>query len=184
MHLISRRKRQTLAGASVALLVLLTSLTHAAQVDYDALPKEDAIVFTRGNGARQLAVFSDPYCGPCRRLEKNLAQLNDVTIYLYLFPLRKFGERRVKAVNIWCAADPAKAWRDWMFKKKSPNLIFCANPVDDLVALGLEIGVRGTPTLIHPNGQKTSGVKSVGFLDKWLGPVEQEGDEENKDVDR
>ena len=172
MYLPGNRKRQTLAGASVVLLVLFTSPAHAAETDYDALPKEDAIVFTKGNGARQLAVFSDPYCGPCSRLERELAKLNDVTIYLYLFPLRKFGERRVKAVNIWCAPDPAKAWRDWMFKKKSPNLVFCDNPVDDLVALGKEIGVRATPTMIHSNGQMMSGVKAADLLEHWLGLVE------------
>ena len=48
-------------------------------IDFAALPLKDAIVWRQGSGARKLAVFADPNCGYCRRFEKDLNQVKDVT---------------------------------------------------------------------------------------------------------
>jgi thiol:disulfide interchange protein DsbC len=51
------------------------------------LNQANALKTVRGNGQRQLAIFSDPNCGYCKRLEKSLQQLDNVTIYTYLIPI-------------------------------------------------------------------------------------------------
>ncbi len=56
------------------------------QVDWKSLPLKNAIKTVRGTGKRQLAVFSDPNCPYCKRLEAELAKLTDVTIYTFITP--------------------------------------------------------------------------------------------------
>ena len=57
------------------------------KIDLGKLKTEDAIKTVKGSGARTLYVFSDPDCPFCTQLEKNLANVTDVTIYTFLFPL-------------------------------------------------------------------------------------------------
>lgn len=47
------------------------------------LPKDLAIKIVKGNGKREIAVFSDPNCGYCKRFEGNLKEIDNVTVYLY-----------------------------------------------------------------------------------------------------
>ena len=60
---------------------------QASRLDVGALPIEDAIKTVKGSGARKLYVFSDPDCPYCQQLERNLAGINDVTIYTFMMPL-------------------------------------------------------------------------------------------------
>jgi thiol:disulfide interchange protein DsbC len=45
------------------------------------------VVIKQGSGARKLAVFVDPNCGYCKRFERDLATVKDVTIYTFLYPI-------------------------------------------------------------------------------------------------
>ena len=58
-----------------------------ARIDFESLPLADAIKDVRGNGSRVLAVFSDPDCPYCKRLESDLRNLTDVTLYTCLMPI-------------------------------------------------------------------------------------------------
>ena len=58
-----------------------------ARIDFNALPLADAIKDVRGRGSRALAIFSDPDCPHCRRLEAELKSLSDVTIHTFLMPI-------------------------------------------------------------------------------------------------
>ena len=53
-------------------------------IDFDALPLKDAFTQVRGNGKRKMAVFEDPNCGYCKRFERDLQKVNDVTIHTFL----------------------------------------------------------------------------------------------------
>lgn len=139
-------------------------------VDFASLPFKKAIPIVRGNGARKLAVFSDPDCPYCKQLEKELALLNDVTIYVFLYPivsLHPDAPKRAKA--IWCAPDRAKSWRAHMLEGKQPSGEGkCDNPVDEIVALGNSLGINGTPTMIFANGKRVSGSQSAGQIEALL----------------
>ena len=56
-------------------------------IDFAALPLKDAMVFKQGTGARKMAVFADPNCGYCKRIERDLQAVKDVTIYTFLYPV-------------------------------------------------------------------------------------------------
>jgi thiol:disulfide interchange protein DsbC len=136
-------------------------------VSFDALPLVDAITTVRGNGKARLAVFSDPNCVYCRRLETELAQLQDVTIHTFLVPFQ--GEAR--PVAIWCAGNRARAWERWMLHGDASLQqagAACAHPVGRNLALARALRVQGTPTLFWSDGTRTDGYVELAALQAKL----------------
>lgn len=128
-------------------------------IDFKKLPLDLAVKVQRGNGRRVLAMFSDPYCPACRQFERSLAQLNDVTIYVFMYPVIR-PENADHSRAVWCSPDRVKAWLDLAAapKPKIPDApARCDNPVDKVLALGKSLGVNSTPTLYLVNGEKISG---------------------------
>ena len=131
-------------------------IPSAATIAFGSLPVADAITTVRGNGRRQLAVFSDPGCSFCRRLEPELDGLDDVTIHTFLLPFQGMA----RPVSIWCAADRAQAWRQAMHDGVAPTATTassCEHPIDRNLALARQLGVNGTPTLFWADGTRTEG---------------------------
>lgn len=77
-----------------------------SRIDFTKLPLADAIKIVNGTGARQIAVFSDPNCSFCRKLEASLKEMKDVTIYTFLYPVIR-PSSLAESQNIWCAKDKA-----------------------------------------------------------------------------
>ncbi|KAF0812975.1 putative thiol:disulfide interchange protein DsbC [Andreprevotia sp. IGB-42] len=131
------------------------------KADFSKLPLERAIKEVRGDGSRKLAVFSDPDCPFCHKLEKEgLAGLTNVTIYTFLFPLPMHQDAERKSIAMWCASGTGPAaWRAWMDDGKLPEpaKIDCENPVQQNLALGQQMGISGTPALIFTNGKVVPG---------------------------
>ena len=145
----------------------------AASVPFDQLPLADAIKTVRGNGQRRIAVFSDPACSYCKRLEPELAGIDNVTVYTFLVPFQGPG----KPVAIWCAADREQAWQRFMLQGDSsllstaPN---CAHPVERNLALAHRLGVQGTPTLFWADGSRTDGYVDRAVLEARLNQASPE----------
>ncbi|HET8746796.1 MAG TPA: DsbC family protein [Ramlibacter sp.] len=139
-------------------------------VDFDTLPSKDAFVMVRGNGKRKLAVFEDPNCPYCKKFERDLAKIDNVTVYMYLYPILG-PDSTEKSRNIWCAGDKAKAWTDWMLKNDVPTK---AAASCDVTALGrnLEFGkkhrITGTPTLIFTDGSRVPGAIGAAEIERML----------------
>ena len=68
------------------------------------LPLDQAIKIVRGNGSRKIAIFEDPNCGYCKRFERDLAGVNDITVYVFLYPILS-PDSMEKSKAIWCSAD-------------------------------------------------------------------------------
>lgn len=143
---------------------------EANKVDFDALPLKDAFKRVQGKGTRKLALFSDPDCPYCKRIEGELAKLTDITIYTFPFPLEQLHpDAKAKAVAMWCAKDQVKAWDDYMQSGKLPPMgVPCDNPVERNIALGNSMGINGTPTMILSNGRKLSGALPADQLEKAI----------------
>lgn len=141
---------------------------QVAKVDFKKLPLKDAIKIVRGDGSRKVAIFSDPDCPYCKQLENNIANLTNVTIYLYLFPIDQLHpQAKAKSVGVWCAADQVKAWDGLMRRNEVPTGQ-CENPVDRNIALAEAMGINGTPTVILPDGSIIPGAPSAAKLEQML----------------
>ena len=139
------------------------------RIDFGALPLADAIKTVRGDGSRMLAVFSDPDCPYCKRLEPELAKLNNVTIYTFLMPLTQLHPNaRAKAIAVWCAADRVQAWARLMLRGETIAPRACAHPVDRNVTLGERLRINGTPTSIAADGRVLPGAASSTQIEAWL----------------
>ena len=133
-------------------------ITKLSAIRFDALPLDKAVKIVRGNGKRVLAMFSDPYCPYCVKFEQALQQVDDITVYVFMFPVIR-PERIDDSKSVWCAPDRAKAWLDLALRKMPPVAgRSCNNPVESIVSYGQSIGVNGTPTVFFENGERASGM--------------------------
>ena len=140
-----------------------------ARIDFAALPLADALKEVRGTGARMLALFSDPDCPYCRRLEAETKTLTDVTLYTFLMPIATLHpEARAKAIAVWCAKDRIAAWHALMWRDETIATQDCPHPVDRNVALGERLGISGTPTLVAADGRILAGAASKAQIEAWL----------------
>ncbi|BBP02904.1 thiol:disulfide interchange protein DsbC [Sulfuriferula plumbiphila] len=139
-------------------------------IRFDSLPFADAIKTVKGNGKRQLAIFSDPDCPFCKRLEQELTKVSNVTIYTFLYPIVSLHpDSAANAKAIWCAPDRNQAWDDAMLRGVMPkNNGTCKNPVESNIALGNKYRVTGTPTLIFANGQRVPGMVPADKVNELL----------------
>ena len=78
----------------------------------------------RGDGKRKLAVFEDPNCGYCKRFERDMQNVDNVTVYLFLYPILS-PDSAEKSRNIWCAKDRTAAWEDYMVRDRIPAAATC-----------------------------------------------------------
>lgn len=139
------------------------------RVDFAALPLADALKEVRGTGKRSLAIFSDPDCPYCRRLEADMKALTDVTIYTFLMPIASLHpEARGKAIAVWCSKDRMAAWHGVMWRDEAIAAKDCPHPVDRNIDLGERLGISGTPTLVAADGRVLPGAASVAQIEAWL----------------
>lgn len=139
------------------------------RVKFDTLPLDSAIKVVKGNGKRKLAVFSDPDCPFCKRLEGELDKVNDVTVYIFLYPIEGLHAGSTqKAKAIWCAPDRAKAWDEFMHRGILPQAGTCATPVDKIRELAGKLRINGTPTLVFADGVRVPGAVPAAQLEKLL----------------
>ena len=139
-------------------------------IKFDALPLDLAIKIVKGNGKRKVAIFSYPDCPFCKRLERDMINVTDVTIYTFLYPIESLHPGATeKAKAIWCSSDRVKAWNDFMLNRAGPEAnASCDNPVDKIIDFGQSKGIRGTPTLIFADGRVIPGAIPAAQLEQIL----------------
>lgn len=144
-------------------------LQKLSAIKFESLPLDFAIKTVRGNGKRKVAVFSDPDCPYCKRLEKDLANVTDVTIYTFLYPIPSLhpdAARKSKA--IWCAPNRQKAWDDYMLRGVLAADKSCDSPIDEIQAVGQKYKMNGTPTLVFADGRVVPGAISTSDMETYL----------------
>ncbi len=161
-NLIDTKAKRNLTEERVAKLT---------EIDFDTLPLKDAFTIVRGNGKRKVAVFEDPNCGYCKRFEKDLQAVNNVTVYMFLYPILGPASTE-RSKNIWCAKDRNKAWTDWMTKDVDTAAATCDTAA---LARNVEFGkkhkITGTPTLIFADGNRVPGAIGAAQVEKFLAEV-------------
>jgi thiol:disulfide interchange protein DsbC len=138
-------------------------------IDFKSLPLKDAMVWKQGTGERKLVVFADPNCGYCKKFERDLQSVKDVTVYTFLYPILG-GDSPQKSQQIWCAKDNIKAWRDWMIKgtpiAESPACDTSA--LQRNLALGRKHRITGTPGLVYEDGKMQPGAVGAEAVERQL----------------
>ncbi len=139
------------------------------RIDFASLPLKDAIVWKNGSGKRKLVVFSDPNCGYCKRLEKDLQQVKDVTVYTFLIPILG-DDSKVKSDNIWCVKDRTQAYRDWMLNGTAPAKAFgmCATPMKRNLEMAQRYGINGTPAMVFEDGSRLASAAPADVVEQRL----------------
>ncbi len=139
------------------------------RIDFAALPFKDAVVWKSGTGARKLVIFADPNCGYCKRLDKDLLKVKDVTIYTFIIPILG-DDSKVKADNILCVKDRTQAYRDWMLNGVQPAKAFggCASPVQRNLALAQKYKITGTPAMFFEDGSRLASAAAAETVEQRL----------------
>lgn len=139
-------------------------------IKFGELPFDRAIKQVRGDGRRVIATFEDPNCGYCKRLAKDLQKLDNVTVYTFLYPILSEDSVR-KSKQIWCSADRARAWNDWMVDGKAPS----GREDCDTAAItrnqeyGRRLNISGTPTIFFADGERVPGAMPLAKIEQRLG---------------
>ena len=158
-NLIDTRQRRNLTEERVDKLTAIS---------FDALPLKDAFTIVRGTGKRKLAVFEDPNCGYCKRFERDLQKVDNVTIHMFLYPILS-ADSTEKSKNIWCTKDRVKAWQDWMVRDKAAATASCdISAIERNVEIGRKHKITGTPTLIFADGTRVPGAITAAQVEKYL----------------
>ena len=158
-ELIDTKERTNLTEARVEKLTALP---------FDSLPLKDAFTIVRGNGKRRIAIFEDPNCGYCKRFEKDLAKIDNVTVHVFLYPVLG-PDSQAKSQAIWCAKDKAKAFEDWMLRNIAPTPANCdSSAIQRNLALGKQHRITGTPTSFLPDGTRLPGAVPLEKIEQAL----------------
>lgn len=140
-------------------------------VRFDSLPLHQAVKIQRGNGKRVLVMFSDPYCPYCKKFEQTLQQVDDITVYVFMYPVIK-PDLADHSRAVWCSPDRGKAWLDLALRGNPPSTSpACETPVEKNLELGHKLGVNSTPTLFLASGERISGAVSAADLRELLDQV-------------
>ena len=139
-------------------------------IKFSELPFERAIKQVRGDGKRVIATFEDPNCGYCKRLAKDLQKLDNVTVYVFLYPILSEDSLK-KSKQIWCAADRSKAWNDWMVDGRAPSgKEDCdTSAVTKNQEFGRRLNISGTPTMFFADGERVPGAMPLAKIEQKLG---------------
>jgi len=139
-------------------------------IDFAKLPLKDALTIRQGSGARRIAVFVDPNCGYCRRFERDLTTIKDVTIHTFLLPILG-ADSAAKSRDIWCAKDGAQAWRKWMLDgvpAAAAGAKCDTAAIDRNLELGRRHRITGTPAIVFEDGSRKPGALPPDMLEKLI----------------
>jgi thiol:disulfide interchange protein DsbC len=158
-ELIDLKTKKNLTEARLATLTA---------IPFPSLPLNDAIVLVRGDGKRKVAIFEDPNCGYCKQFEADLQKIDNVTVYLFLYPILGANSTEMSK-NLWCAKDRVKAWQSWMLKNDAPDAGTCdIGALTRNVAFGRKYKITGTPTVIFSSGTRIPGVVPAEQFEQLL----------------
>ena len=147
-------------------------LESISVVNWNSLPLNNAIRKVNGNGKYKIAIFTDPECVFCKRLEiETTSNLKDTTIYYFFFPLPNHAEAEKLSLQILCSEDTESAFTMWMKDGKLlQNRTNCTNAktLKLMKDLGEKIGVEATPLIILPNGKIITGVVPADYLNQLI----------------
>lgn len=137
---------------------LLATVEQKDTITYKATGSTKAVVY----------VFTDASCPYCHKLHEEMAGINAKGIEVRYLAWPR-GEQFLPLMNaIWCSEDRVAAF-DTANKGMPVNAPQCQSPVMKHHALGVQIGVNGTPAIYSVDGKYLGGYMTSAELAKKLG---------------
>jgi thiol:disulfide interchange protein DsbC len=148
-------------------------MNRLTAIKFSELPLDLAFKMVKGKGTRKLGYFADPNCGYCKKFEQDLARIDDVTVYVFLYPILS-PDSMEKSKSVWCSKDRVKVWNDWMLNGAAPTAPgTCTTPIEKIIAFGRQKNISGTPTLFFADGQRIPGAIPADQIEQRLAAAAQ-----------
>ncbi|HZH44619.1 MAG TPA: DsbC family protein [Lysobacter sp.] len=123
------------------------------------IPKSERIVFAPANPRHTVTVFTDISCGFCRKFHEQIGEYNrqGIAVEYLAFPRMGLGSQDYHTmVSVWCAPDRRRALTDAKSDRPVPRRA-CKTTVNQQHALGLRVGLTGTPMILAADGTQLGG---------------------------
>ena len=155
-NLISLKDRQNLTEAQFQRL---------NPVALDSVPLDDAFTLGNPDAAQKVVVFTDPNCPHCSKLHGVLKQAvreNPALVFhIKLIPLLNGSYEKTQTI----LCNNSLEQLEMAFAGENLPATDCAGErVEKNLALAKQLGIRATPTLILPNGQRAPGYRPLTEL--------------------
>ncbi len=134
-------------------------------VDISTIPLEDALIVGNPKATQRIIVFTDPHCPYCSKLHKVLHEAvkenPDLAFYNKLLPLNPSSRQITETI----LCNKSMEQLEMAFAGKTlPEPSCKSDSVEKNLVLAQQLGIRGTPTLILPDGQIVPGYKPLDEL--------------------
>ncbi|PCJ35555.1 MAG: protein-disulfide isomerase [Cellvibrionales bacterium] len=137
------------------------------------IPLDEMIVFSPKAAVKAVInVFTDVDCGYCRKLHKEVPELNAMGIEVRYLAFPRAGIDSVsyqKIASAWCAENPQEALTALKNKQNIEQNVCADNPVAKQYNLGQQMGVNGTPAIVLADGSLLPGYRPAADLARVLG---------------
>lgn len=137
------------------------------------IPLDEMVVFSPQTPVKGVInVFTDVDCGYCRKLHKEVPDLNAMGIEVrYLaFPRAGVGsDSYQKITSAWCAENPLQALTALKNGEEIAQNVCAGNPVAKQYSLGQQMGVNGTPAIVLADGSLIPGYRPAADIARVLG---------------
>ena len=138
---------------------------------FSKIPLENGLIMGDGRAPLKIAVFTDPDCPYCQKfheeMKKVIEERRDIAFSIFLFPLKSHKDAYWKSKSIVCHKS-LKMLEDAFAHKEIPKPECDTKEIDDNINLGNSIGIRGTPTVIFPDGRMQVGAVAAKELFELL----------------
>lgn len=137
-------------------------------------PENMTIFPAKGKEKAQITIFTDTSCPFCRKLHKEVPQLTKAGVTVRYIPFPRGGKEGPgyeDLRSVWCSKDRAAAMN--IAKGINKGVLGfgdckAANLVDKGYLFGIQIGLRGTPAIVMPDGEFLQGYRPATKLLEML----------------
>lgn len=148
-----------------------TQAMGMTRVDVSEIPLDNAIVIGDPKAGTRIIVFSDPdchFCGMLHEESKKVVFANpDVAFFVKLYSRANSPATTRKALSVVCAGSQ-KLLDDAYAGKPLPDPACRTKVVEETFRLAEKLGIRGTPTMILPDGRVARGYRDANAIANLL----------------
>ncbi|TQV86450.1 DsbC family protein [Aliikangiella coralliicola] len=158
-NLLELAKERPINHSQVAIMAMDKKRAPARAEAIAQVSESDMVVFKAEEEKYVVTVFTDVDCAYCRKLHREIPQLNSggVTVRYMAYPRAGIGSDAYrKLVSVWCADDKTAAMDDAKLKRKFGQKS-CKNPIADQFKMTRSLSLSGTPAIILSTGEIVGG---------------------------